>query len=781
MNFIFSYPPKSHLTFLTILCLVKTCIMKEIYILLFSLVALFTSVFAQPLVNDANTLLLLNFDNSVNGVGGEVPLSSQNITYNTGRFGQALQCNGSTVIRFDTTNNLRRNSGTVEFWIKPENFTGAGYILDHGFVSGMLLEIGYWTGISINKNPDIFITWPELAWFPNKWYHLAFTWGNGELKMYLNGKFVTRKQYTVELSVIPQSQFAVAAPFSGSGGFKGLIDEFRISSIPRTENELCNSYLNGWGTIQEVKVVSPGLISMYIGWNLYLTYADGYQVPFIKGINGSDTMNLGAGCINWTVSNSSVIQIDPLTLTVKATGAGSADLIGSVAGKSFSIPVTVKAPVLPEERVSNIDPYLSEPASCYSKLMPTVAYIYLPTTDGINIDVNEVTNVPQSLTLVKQRILETFKFTKFSLEEGSKFRGYQNANAKPYVGYKVIEYVFIYEPLPRGKKSHAPGWHPDFNVIMNRFNGKKIVDTMGVKEVWLMGYDIAEISAVESNMSSPTTGDISNSLRWQDDLPIYNNTYIIYNYNMQRGGNEAVHNHGHQFESMMDYVAFKQDGNTNLFWQNFVGRQGNNPPLGRCGDTHHPPNTTVDYLYCNSTLVASDIFDWKPSGGATTMVNCNTWASIPYAWPAGVSHNAESNFYILWMQSFPGAGNQIPHGSRWMSNWWEFLSNWDSNTVKIGLHQSMPAANANGCTTTGIIERRNTNQLKLFPNPVKDQLYFAEQPINCEYRVVNINGQVVLSGKGYNNNINIHQLQGGIYYLEIKEKEKLSVGKFYKQ
>lgn len=651
---------------------------------------------SQELTADASTLLLLHFNNSVNGASGETPVTSSNISYGSGRFGQALQCNGNTLIKFDTTANLNRYKGTIEFWIKPENFAGAGYIFDYDYINGILIEIGYWTGISINKNPDIGLTWPELAWFPNTWYHLAFTWGDGELKMYLNGRFITKKTYNIPLSPIPLTQFTVGAPSFGSGGFKGLIDEFRISNIQRTENELCNDYLKGWGTIDSVEVTS-GAITMYKGWNVYLNYTDGFETPKIIAINGTDTMKVGAGCIDWTVSDPAVLQIDNTNLTLMAIGGGTASLNGSVAGKTFSIPVTVKLPVLPEERVQNIDPFLAQPAACYTNLIPTVAYIYLPTLDGINIDLNEVSNVPQTIALVKQRMLETLKFTKFSLEEGSKFRGYQNPNAKPFVGYKVIEYVFIYEPIPRGKKSHAPGWHADFNVIMNRFNGKKNVDTLGVKEVWLVGYDIDVISAVESNMSSPTTGDISNSLRWQDDLPVYNNTYIVYNYNMQRAGNEAVHNHGHQFESMIDYVDQKQNGNNILSFQKFRGyTPGITGPLGRVGDTHHPPNTRVDYDYCNTTLVASDIFDWKPEGGTTTMVNCNSWSSIPYQWPAGVSHDANSNFFILWMQSFMGNGNQIQYGSRWMTNWWRFMSDWDSNTVKIGLHQANQEINQ-GC------------------------------------------------------------------------------------
>ena len=47
-------------------------------------------------------------------------------------------------------------------------------------------------------------------------------------------------------------------------------------------------------------------------------------------------------------------------------------------------------------------------------------------------------------------------------------------------------------------------------------------------------------------MSSPLTGDISNSNRDNTDLPIYNSTYTVYGQNFRRSHAEAVHNHGHQ-------------------------------------------------------------------------------------------------------------------------------------------------------------------------------------------------------------------------------------------
>src|SRR5207249_1551058 len=116
-----------------------------------------------------------------------------------------------------------------------------------------------------------------------------------------------------------------------------------------------------------------------------------------------------------------------------------------------------------------------------------------------------------------------------------------------------------------------------------RFGAENFVRNQNVREFWIWGYHNAGIVPVESNMSSPTTGDISNSGRFNDDLPIFDRTYVLYNYNATRTQAEAVHDHGHQLESILSYVAQRQDGNSDLFWRKFCGQNTNGTfQQGRC-------------------------------------------------------------------------------------------------------------------------------------------------------------------------------------------------------
>ncbi|MBK8700653.1 MAG: hypothetical protein IPN29_14420 [Saprospiraceae bacterium] len=105
----------------------------------------------------------------------------------------------------------------------------------------------------------------------------------------------------------------------------------------------------------------------------------------------------------------------------------------------------------------------------------------------------------------------------------------------------------------------------------------------------------------------------------------------------------------------------------------------------------------------------SDILNWVPSGGTQTLVNNQTWGSIPYAYPPNLYYNAsgavidplhidtESRWYILWMQSLPGFGQQIPYNGNYLTNWWKIIYDWDDYYNK-GLYRAFPDALPNPCT-----------------------------------------------------------------------------------
>jgi hypothetical protein len=409
---------------------------------------------------------------------------------------------------------------------------------------------------------------------------------------------------------------------------------------------------------------------------------------------------------NWVSSQPSIASVSA-SGEIVANVAGNTTISAQYGGIAIKQPVEVVAPVLAHQHEA-IPAELAQPAEGALWEIPVLILRYLPTADGINLDTRVASDFHSlgeiSLADMITKIDGFDPDIKFMLQEGSRFRGYNSPDAPPSLGYRVVEYITVYEPLPPGKfrfrDSLGNATHfTDYHGMFERFGVEAIVNELGVKEIWMWNggvdasfpvYDpeyhtpLVFNSDWESNMSSPSSPDISNSNRDPTDLPIYDHTYVIYSQNIRRSQAEAVHNHGHQLESILSHINQSTEGNTELFWQDFVGMDENGTwQTGRAGDTHHPPNAEHDYDYLNDNIIESDIEDWRPDGsGETVLMNKDRWGDILYPWPGGtdgMTQRIESQWYIYWMQNMPGRSNQIPRGNDVMSNWWSFTGAWDES------------------------------------------------------------------------------------------------------
>jgi hypothetical protein len=376
--------------------------------------------------------------------------------------------------------------------------------------------------------------------------------------------------------------------------------------------------------------------------------------------------------------------------------------------------VVIKDSVAVQKKYESIEyltvpSYLATPISNSKLIVPVIIINWIPSKDGVVVDSNvsviggnqdwgSVTKYNMSVKTVNQWILSNDLKVKYSIEEGSKFRGFNNPNATPYVGIKVIKYINVYEmPLksPDDNLQSASTKIPDYDSLFKKLNLKELVELQGVKEVWINWTNTGGIWVPESNMASPTTGDISNSYKRPKDLPIYDKTYVVYGAAFDRWFAEMVHCRGHQIEAQMAHL------NKNFFWQDFVGYPKGNPQPykqgGRCGSTHFTPNSTGDYDYSNTTDVLSDIGDWNPNNnGKKTLINKNAWTfkrTPPFQVPTVENHkrwndhanytlgtDPQSGWLIYWFQSIP-SNTRISYTEngveKVIENWWDIFYNWD--------------------------------------------------------------------------------------------------------
>lgn len=358
----------------------------------------------------------------------------------------------------------------------------------------------------------------------------------------------------------------------------------------------------------------------------------------------------------------------------------------------------------------DVDPALSTPAQGSEKQINVVVINYVPTNDnGVTVNQNTFpfagdNGVDPNLTVEEYNkwVLSQNIRTKVGIEEGSKFRGYKNNN-DPYIGINVLKYINVYEmpkivremPGDLFAQDSTEGYYPDYFKLFESIGLESLVNEHDVKEVW---FNRKSLAVPESNMSSPSSGDISNAYYGssqygysntiqEDDLPIYDKTFVVYSHWMHNSYEAILHVRGHQIERQLDVLE-----GGDFLWGKFKGFSVG--PDGRergCGTVHYPVNATSDYQYNNDHHVLSDIEDWEPDGsGERTLVNSGNWIreiNIPYNLPTSyyksetsrdvIGNDPQGGWMIYWFQSIPGEDNNLQYNGLNLKNWWDALYDWD--------------------------------------------------------------------------------------------------------
>ena len=87
------------------------------------------------------------------------------------------------------------------------------------------------------------------------------------------------------------------------------------------------------------------------------------------------------------------------------------------------------------------------------------------------------------------------------------------------------------------------------------------------------------------------------------------------------------------------------------------------------------------------------------------------------------------------------------------------------------------------CSSIGISQIENVNNISIYPNPSKDKLHFKNLEIKSKtyLTVENILGERVMEGELKDNEIRVAYLKPALYIIKIKNDEGISVGKFLKE
>jgi len=303
--------------------------------------------------------------------------------------------------------------------------------------------------------------------------------------------------------------------------------------------------------------------------------------------------------------------------------------------------------------------------------IPVVVASYFP-VKGDRIDIEVTGDWDSTLAATREKTKRQTRELIEALENGSRYHGYKDADAKPSLDYEVVHEVEYLEPLPTVAHSGPGAPMTNYDAIMGRIDIRKWVLDEGVKEIWIWAYHGGKVGLWESNMAGPFR-DLSNSNRHPNDLPKLPKTYTVYHYNYQRGTSEATENHMHQLEAVLNHVDGRdrtppERWSELLFWGKFVGSDRTHKIVRPgCGWAHYPPNAERDYDWANPRYVETDIEDWQPDGsGRKQHLNCLRWNGDSLQW------------FVYWMQNLPGADSGLTYQGKKLTNWWWFLGDLDS-------------------------------------------------------------------------------------------------------
>jgi hypothetical protein len=216
---------------------------------------------ATELTSDADTSLLLHFNQSLAGAAGETPSLAMGESYTAGRLADAVQWTGGR-LQYSLTDNVNAAAGTVEFWLKPSWSPNQGnyrfFQIGNAFNNSMLIGVDGANNLrfiqwgddpatpAIETGVERGVGWGISNWTANTWRHVAATWdrASGVMALYVDGQPVGTAP-TVGTSAFAASDLIIGSAPGGALPSLSAFDELRISTRARSSAEIAADYRAG--------------------------------------------------------------------------------------------------------------------------------------------------------------------------------------------------------------------------------------------------------------------------------------------------------------------------------------------------------------------------------------------------------------------------------------------------------------------------------------------------------------------------------------------------------
>jgi hypothetical protein len=159
------------------------------------------------------------------------------VTYTPGRYGQGVVIDGNDTLWYDVANNLMREGGAIEFWLKPfwNGDSAATYTV---------FELGdatvWYNRMLITKDGLSnfrFIIWSPTReygvgsnvghWLAGQWHRVKVTWNTTSIALYLDDTLVDR-QDGIQLPASLDQRMYVGSRSAGFEQVNAVLDDFVV-------------------------------------------------------------------------------------------------------------------------------------------------------------------------------------------------------------------------------------------------------------------------------------------------------------------------------------------------------------------------------------------------------------------------------------------------------------------------------------------------------------------------------------------------------------------------
>ncbi|HVI49242.1 MAG TPA: LamG-like jellyroll fold domain-containing protein [Chitinophaga sp.] len=276
--------------------------------------------------NISNNQLVFTIDSTNNWNSfGQLAINRLAVTSPDTLAGQAFQFNGNNGYLDITGLNWKPTSFTIEWWLRTRSSkdwnqsfgNGWGSFLAHGNNNGSMS-----IGVANNSNSRMEV--PGAYSDPDTWHHYAYTFDNGQAKIYRDGVLADSKT----ASSFPPLWNSFRIGDDNGNTLDGDLDEFRMWSVARTEQDIReNMHLTLKGNEAGLKVylqfqgAQPGYVT------------DVTANHYVAAINGNvttvaSTVPVGAGS-SQTLTATAATTLDYAQLGLRAAVDSAATIMVS--------------------------------------------------------------------------------------------------------------------------------------------------------------------------------------------------------------------------------------------------------------------------------------------------------------------------------------------------------------------------------------------------------------------------------------------------------------------